>query len=211
MKWLAIVVAVIVIGAGGYFIFSNNNDESSSNETTSTSESTNNEATKELASINKLLERGGNAKCTYDYTDDDGNRSSGTAYFSDQRMFGDFTTAQVGGMTLQSNVLNVDKTQYVWDKDKKEGYKLDLSVIKSQDEKENQSNNSVDQDKEFDFTCVSWSVDDSVFDVPSDVNFIDNTAAIESVQQSTETLQNACASITDPAQKTACEQAVSAQ
>lgn len=210
MKWIIVGVAVLVVAVGGFFVINNSGDDSSSNNEEVISSS---DETTELASINSLLARGENAKCTYNYTDDAGNNSQGTAYFTGNRMFGDFSVTQVDGTSLQSNVLRLDTTQYVWDSTKKEGYKIDLSVIETQEgeSSDTSQNEAVDQDEEFEFKCTSWNVDESLLEVPSDVNFIDNTAAIQGIQQSTEQLMSACTNIPDAAQRAACEQAVGVQ
>ncbi|MCA9342925.1 hypothetical protein KC950_02860 [Candidatus Saccharibacteria bacterium] len=208
MKWVYIGLVVIVVAVGGFFVINNLSDnESSDNSEVVSSESS---ETTELASINSLLARGENAKCTYNYTDDAGNNSQGTAYFTNNRMYGDFSVNQTDGTSLQSKVLRLDNTQYVWDSTTNEGYKIDLSVIETQEGEYTESteqNEAVDQDQEFEFKCVSWDVDESLFQVPSGINFIDNSQLIQGIQQNTDQLMNACANITDPTQRAACERA----
>lgn len=212
MKRVIIALLIIIlIGVGGFFIINRNSDDESSNSNQNVSSG---DQTKEMASINELLARGENIRCTYDYRDDAGNSNQGTAYLAGNKMFGDFSVSQVDGTTLQSNVLRLDTMQYVWDKNTKEGYKIDTSALETQQSEntsDNNQNEAVDQDKKFEFNCIAWDVDESLFEVPADVNFIDNTQAIQDVQQNTEQLSSTCKNITDSTQRAACEQAVGAQ
>lgn len=210
MKWIVAVVTIVVVGAIGYLVFSGSDDSTDTNESTqSTQESTNDAA--ERSTLNQLFARGENLECTYSYTDDSGNSNNGTAYFSGERMYGEFTVAQSEGQTLQSSVLKVDGYQYVWDKSTNQGYKLDLSTIDIDTDATVENNDQgPDQDEEFDFNCTSWNVDESKFEVPGDVTFVDNSQIIQNVQENVQNAAEACAALEGQA-RVACEQAVGAQ
>ena len=72
---MAIVATVVVLGVGAFLIFGSSGEEDSSTKVNMSSETT-------QSSFNELLAKGENARCTYDYTDESGNRSYGTAYFA---------------------------------------------------------------------------------------------------------------------------------
>ncbi len=196
MKRNYIVVAIIVLLVIGAIVFTKN----SSNNNTSNVESLTH------STIDKLLAEGKSVKCTYDNTDDTGVRNQGTAYFAGGKMFGDFTATQTDGNVYQSNVLKVNNTQYVWDKEKKEGYKVDTTAITDSSET---NNDSFKNNKEYDFNCSDWSVDESMFAVPSDVNFFDNTDLIQKARDF-KLPDTACDSLEGEA-KTTCQKALQTQ
>jgi hypothetical protein len=195
---IAAVIAVVVIGVGGFLVFGSGDDNTENTQANASSERTEN------SSFNQLLARGENGKCTYDYTDDAGNRSYGTAYFSQDKMFGDFTNVTAEGMTYQANVIRNGDTQYVWEKDSNEGYKT--NVTESTEESQTETSETIDPDQNYEFKCVSWTVDNSMFEVPSDVTFTDLGAQIQEAQEQVqEAVESACAQIADPTARAACE------
>lgn len=201
MKWIIGLVAIVVVAGGvsAYVLFANSDESDDSAVTKSTSS--------EQASLNALFARGKNLKCTYDYTDEDGNQSSGTAYFSgENKMYGEFTNVS-GDQTYKANVIRSGDTQYVWERGTSEGYKSNVS--NSDKESQTQKSDEYDPDKDYEFTCSSWRVDTSKFTPPSSVTFQDISAK---VQESQEALQNigaeACAKISDATARVACEAAL---
>lgn len=202
MKWIIAAVVTLVIvagGAGAYLYMDKNNDAANSSQTKVSQVSGE-------TSISSLFKRNENLKCTYDVTDDTG-RNYGTAYFlGDKKMYGEFTN-QINANTNRAYVISDGKTQYVWQKDQKTGYKADVSdsTKKSQEEK----SSTYDPDQKYQFSCTSWKVDTSKFVPPKDIKFIDNSKLIQDLKNKAGDIKSSvCSSITDAKAKAACQNAL---
>lgn len=185
VKIISIVVLVLaLVGGGAFFALSGSDD-------TETSQSTTPESNSRRSSINGLLGLGQQLTCTYEYMDANGNASSGEAVIDGERMRGSFKVTS-GDETETSELLRDGETQYVWNDETKEGYQVAISVQQTDvDDPTPDSNETAqgpDQDEQYDFDCQDWSVDETEFEVPGDVNFIDYTAQLE---QSLEAQQEA--------------------
>jgi hypothetical protein len=86
----------------------------------------------------------------------------------------------------------------------KRGYKT--NVTESTEESQTETSETIDPDQNYKFKCVSWTVDNSMFEVPSDVTFTDLGAQIQEAQEQVqEAVESACAQIADPTARAACE------
>lgn len=197
------LVVLVAVGGGAFVVTSNKNDDKAS-----TAESSG-QSTKTPKSINELLSQNKNIKCTFNTTDENGNKSSGTSYIAGQRMRGSFSIQTTGQAEQKTNVLRDDSSQYVWNEGSKTGFKTsNSSVAASSESQDTQSQQSVDQDKEYDFDCSDWSVDESMFKAPNDVEFTDFSAQVQQSQEAQQNISGACAQITDATARAACENAL---
>ncbi|HEX5798221.1 MAG TPA: hypothetical protein VFX79_02595 [Candidatus Saccharimonadales bacterium] len=201
------VVALAVVGGGAYYVTSKEDNKQQSAGSESSAQG-------EPNSIKGLLAQNKNVTCTFNSTDDSGNQTSGTVYIASERMRGDFTFKASGEAEQQSNVLRDSEYQYFWQEGADTGFKSKITEaedVEGQDS-ENTQEQSVDQDAEYDFDCSDWSVDESMFDAPDGVEFIDYSAQIEQSKQlqqnATDQQKKACASITNESARQACENAV---
>jgi hypothetical protein len=202
---IVILIAAAVVLVGGsvaaYIVIKNNGDQAES--LTQTPEQQDDSS----ASINSLLAQNRNVVCTYSGVDSTGNQNSGTVYLTGERFRGNFTLKQPGEDEYKSNTLQNETYQYGWEEGKKEGYKTKLSVLRGDADAPASNNNqqTFDQDKEFNFNCDDWTVDESKFEVPSGIKFTDFSATVE---QSREQLQTTCSAITDATAREVCESAL---
>lgn len=212
---IAVVVVALIVGGGlaAYFIWGNNDETNDSASTSDTSQTQNQQS---QASINDLLARSENVTCTFTYTDDSGNASSGTVYIaSGERMRGDFSTSTTDQGQLQTGLIQTEDMIYTWDKSTKSGVSyskgtLDAGDQPAQDQQTNQE--SVDRDQQYDFNCNEWNVDEGQFTPPSDVNFTNYDKELQQAQelgqQAEGIRQQACQQIADEGQRAACENAL---
>ena len=122
-------------------------------------------------------------------------------------MYGEFTNVTADGTSNQASVIRNGDTQYVWQSGSNEGYKTDVS--QSDEETQTETSETIDPDQNYEFKCVSWTVDESLFELPSGVGFTDIADRLQQVQQQTqEAIENACSQISDPTARAACEAAV---
>lgn len=130
--------------------------------TVSTAQKT--EATAVNGSISSLLAKNEARVCTYSTTTD-GDEAKGTAYFANGKLRMNYTSTSEGKSTSGSMIVNGD-TQYIWDTNTKQGFKFAFKVSEPTTSSDTQG---VDVNKSLDFSCKSWSVDESLFSPPSDV------------------------------------------
>lgn len=190
-----IVIAILVVG--GVFLATRSKDDKSQQSAQTNTEASG--AGTESTSLNSLLSSGQNKKCTYSYKDESGNTSNGTVYITSGKMRGYFTATTANG-EVKSNILILDSGQYGWQEGSATGYKFNINTDNAQ--QQNQSQQSVDQNKNYDFSCTSWSVDDSQFAMPAGVTFTDLSAQAQQVQQGASQI---CAGLTDATARAACE------
>ncbi|MDO8497428.1 MAG: hypothetical protein Q7S61_02680 [bacterium] len=172
-----IVVAVIVIllGAGGFFFMSKDSTNTKS-PTDEVSQEGMTEKTGGPKSIKDLFSLGTAQQCTFKDTAENG----GTVYVSGGKMRGDFTTVS-GNKTIQSHMIRDDKTSYVWMEGETMGYKMSVESTNQTSPQGGTTNTqgSIDLDKKADYSCKPWVVSESMFQMPSNVQFTDLNAMMQ--------------------------------
>lgn len=203
------LAVLIIVAGGGIYIATKDKDNANNVTTQSTSQNTQTTA-KTSTSIKGLLAQNKNLKCTFNATEPDGSKSSGTAYIAGQRMRGNFRVQPAGEAEQKGNLLRDDSYQYIWSDDSKTGLKIANSSTEStsSEQQSEQNNQTIDQDKNYDFECSEWTVDESQFTVPTDVTFTDYSAQIKQSQEAQQNMSGACAQITNPTARAACESAL---
>lgn len=204
-----IIIAIVVLavaGGGAYYVANNNKDEKQSD----SSEAQPQDSNVQSNSINGLLAQDKNLNCTFDFTDDSGYKSSGNLYFASKRVRGDFNSTDSKGETRYSHMINDGKYQYFWEEGDDSGFKMNIDNIDSSEaQKDASKKETVDQNKEYNFDCSDWSVDESQFQPPSNVKFTDFSAQLQQAQQmqknSESTRKKACAQISDSSARVVCE------
>lgn len=126
-------------------------------------------------SLKEMLSYSGSQKCEFKNTDENYS-SEGVVYVVNGKMRGDFIskTAQI---TTTSHMVAKDNTFYMWEDGTNNGFKA--SINRMSEPGENQ--NSVDVNKQMDFSCESWMENSSKFELPSGVEFKDLNAIMESI------------------------------
>lgn len=168
------IVAIIALGLTAWFLI-NKEDETQNNSETSAAQSSSNQVSEEAApkTINGLLAAGANKKCTLT-TSDGGTQVTGTIYISAaKKMRGEYSSTSEG-KTSAGNMIITQDVQYFWVPDSKQGIKINLSDVAANSQSAGQSNSGgLNTDKDYNFSCSDWTIDEALFVVPTDVNFID--------------------------------------
>lgn len=197
------VIAVVAIGGGVYYVVNKNNDEKSGDQNSSQNS--------ERTSLNGLLGQNKNVKCEFSQTDEQGSKSSGTVYVAGERMRGNFTVQVNGQAEQKSNILQDKEYNYIWAENETNGIKTKIVDVEAATDQQasNGQTQSIDQDTEYDYNCVDWSVDESQFQVPGGIQFTDFSAQLEQAGQAQQNpagaAQAACAQISDASIRAACE------
>lgn len=203
----AVVAVVIAVLVGGYYMMSQKSSQTPGQTSTGTESQSNGEGVMK-SSIKGLLGAGKNVMCTVKYDEASGE---GTYYVSGDKMRVDYSMTSAG-KTIDGHMISDGTYMYSWTSELGQGTKIKISAMEEMSAKSSPSSGSVDIDKEVDLDCSNWSVDESQFEVPTNVNFIDATESIQKIQEQTGKMQDsqksACDAIGDATAKAACMQAI---
>lgn len=216
--WLAVVAVLILLGVGGYFVLGSKKDSSNSS-TQESSSSTEVASTKKSlnTSLDELAKLGENMQCSFTHTDQStGSVSSGTVYVAGAKMRGEFRVQDATSGEIKSSMINDGTYAYTWIDSEKQGSKFKIPATGESTTAETgdsaQTNEPVNTDQSYEFNCDKWSVDESFFTPPADVEFTDLTAQQQQLQQSAqsnmELQRQTCEQITDPGAQQACYSAL---
>jgi len=212
-KTIIAIIVIILLALLAWFLLrdkSGDSDSTTNNSSTSSngsngSNGSDTRGSTELTSLKDLLALNKNQKCTFSVTDN-GTTSNGTFYVSGGKYRGDFTST-VDGKTQTSHMMMQDGTNYVWMDGTNAGFKMKLDDTASANTGAAQS---IDPNKDLNYNCENWSVDSSMFKLPSTVQFQDIGAMMPSSSTSGSAgasggvnYQAACAQLSEPA-KTQC-------
>jgi hypothetical protein len=152
------LIALVVIG--GYLVLSNKSTKTQNPDVTQ-----NQTAQSTSTSIKDLLSSGSSQKCTFS---DSETGSQGTVYIANSKMRGDFEMTANGQVT-KSHMIVDGQTANLWMDGQTQGFKMSWERIESQQS----AQGSVDVNKKADYKCAPWTVDSSLFAVPTNVTFQD--------------------------------------
>ena len=105
--------------------------------------------------------------CTFKTTENNSD-TAGTVYVMSGKMRGDFNSTVNGKIELSHMIVDGD-TSYVWSESAAQGFKMSLADMN----KQQNNQNSVDVNKEVDYSCKGWSPDSGKFALPSNITFSD--------------------------------------
>ncbi len=122
-------------------------------------------------SMQDLITRGGNYKCTFD-EQNDVSHSTGTVFISDKNIRGDFDTSVKvlsSDTTISSHMISDGEFIYTWSALMPSGVKL--AVDNNVSSTASTTAQSFDYNQKLDYNCVAWTVDQSKFTLPTEVEF----------------------------------------
>lgn len=193
-KVLWVVGLIIVVAIGAYLMMSNKKsgnqplDNSASNTSVKDDKSTTEPATK-ASSLKDLIALGSSQKCTFS-----SEGSEGTIYVSGGKSRGDFSTT-ASGSTSKGHMMFDGKMSYVWMDGQAQGYKMSLESADDNKPTNTPTNtptqSGVDYDKQMDYNCEKWSADNSMFVLPSNVEFLDMATMMDSSKMMEDALNKA--------------------
>lgn len=202
---LAIVVGlVIVLGAGGILIFSRNSGNNNQNTTNGTSVPTQT-AGGQTTSLVDILAMGKNQQCTFSANNTD-SATTGVIYLSSSSKIRTNLETSSNNKKSTINMIRVGDDNYIWGDALPTGLKLKLSL--SDLSSNTQANQYINPTEKADYKCIPWTVDESVFTPPANVQFSDFGNLIKQGVTGTQNNSNPCDSISDAAAKAACENAM---
>lgn len=160
MKKILLVAAVLLLAAGCGKTVSKQNENQQA-------QGGGQQSPKELMALNKPQ------KCEVSFRQDDATQTQGVIYIGNGKMRSEYSMA-VGGKTLKPRTILDGNTMYSWNEGDAQGFKFNSQTSQQTGSGSGQSQgkaNAADLDKKMDVKCSSWSVDNSVFNLPSNVKF----------------------------------------
>jgi uncharacterized lipoprotein YehR (DUF1307 family) len=143
------------------------------------------------SSLSNLLLQNKNVKCTHSYTEDN-EEFSGTTYVSKNKARSEFVITSPDGKTMDGFSINDGEWLYTWTSLEPDGTKMKLSDLKEMgDNMDDASDNpgslenydTLTYDKEIDYKCTKWKVDNDKFVPPKNINFLDMTEKLQKLQE----------------------------
>lgn len=159
---IGVVVALVVV-VGAVFMFKGGDK---TNEVVNVEKSSPS-SMKELLAMNK------SQKCTFTDTVETSS-NSGTTYFANGEMRGDFVSVTSAG-TFTSHMILKGDDMYIWEDGTEQGFKAKATSMTGEGTK---SSNTPDMNKKVDYKCEDWSGDASQFVLP-DIKFMDVSAMLQ--------------------------------
>jgi hypothetical protein len=189
-----VIAAVIGLGAGGYYLYSRNMLGINTQPRASLVQpQTVNLADSSKKSLKDLLTAKEPAQCTYN--DENGQ---GAAYIDSGRLRGDFSYKYQADET-KGHIIIINNTSYVWtDGTGKKGIKISLDNAPQT----STGANNIDVATKVAYKCSPWTVNNSVFEFPSGIEFTDVAQLVVPEGKSpneNETMQKRCESCNNTA------------
>ena len=178
----AAILGVLVLAGGAYLLANNRSGQNTNASPTPLTEEQNGNFT---GTFLELLELGQDQMCTFDNTDDEGVRTTGTAYVASggSRLNADFTVHQTDG-SFDGNIVRDGEYTYIWTTLQEQGVKIAMTS-------ENESifgdlaegrNTGLGDDTEMEFDCSDWTADETMFVPPADAEFVDITETFSQLE-----------------------------
>ena len=122
------------------------------------------------SSIQGLLKRAGNYRCTFTRSDSSA-KTDGTMYISGNRLRGDFVSTVAGGLTVQSHMLYLADYVYTWSSLTSQGFKSKATILNSGGAVSPTNSGGFDYSQTVDYDCQTWGGDAALFEFPKGITF----------------------------------------
>lgn len=132
-------------------------------------------------SLAKLMGDGKPLKCTFKYDDEDGLTQDQIIYVSGKKYRMDGQIVE-NGETFDYHSISDSVWIYIWGDMMEQGTKMKLDEFDEPEQTDSHSEYKMNLDKEYEFKCEKWSVDNSKFRPPADVEFVDISEMMKGMQ-----------------------------
>lgn len=165
-------------------------------------------------SLKELVGMGKKIECSWQTNDEEGNASEGKIYVDGNRSKSEIRVRGEEEMVIMS--LTDGKMGYMWNDINRTGSKYDIAemekmgqVMEGDMSKETTETSNVDTnwEEKMNYVCKPWKVDETVFAIPTDIEFTDLGVQLKQSQEMMEgmkeSLAGVCDSLPEP-QKSQC-------
>ena len=157
---------VILLGIGGLFFYNQTKQAPKTPEQTKTEQ-----AKEEPKTLSSLLSLGASQECRFTYEDEETGSTKGVVYVAKNKLRTDLDITDTEGKNSSVSIIRNGDTNYIWGTELETGVKLTLSEEEFKDNE--QIKGSLDTEKEVDYDCKGWIVDETKFNPPSNIDFLD--------------------------------------
>lgn len=161
-----------------------------------------------------LMSRGGNTRCSWE-GESEGVVSRGTVYVAGSSQIRADYESQMDGEMTTGHLIRSGDMVYVWSADMEQGFQMAFDEERFFGGTDTTAETpAVDPNQEYDYECSSWNPDQAMFTPPSDVEFVDMSAMMDSAIDAMGGAGAMCAqcdAITDPNAKVQCRAALNCQ
>lgn len=167
-KIIIILIILILLGVGAYLLMGRSYQPPTSQVPVSQNKPTSSGTQTIQGTIKSLLSAGKSQKCTYSSNLESGS-VGGVVYIANGKMRGDFVS--VTEQTKINGHMIVDSGfSYIWTDMNKQGIKMAIDQ-KVQPTGTSANSQTPDINQTFNYTCQTWTEDNSMFTLPSDISF----------------------------------------
>lgn len=161
---IGIVVAILIVLGLGYYFFSGSMGTNTITEPTQGS------------TFASILAAGANVQCDFTHSPEAGQQTSGRMYVANngQNIRGSFTVS--GDEPMQAEMLRTGDYHYMWGPSMPQGVKMRVTEENRGKLFESSDNTEIPEDVTY--TCSPWTVDESMFAVPTNIEFLELGAGI---------------------------------
>ncbi len=163
-----IIVGIIIVGGGAWYFTSGSSDTApTTGEETVMEEST--DAPEGAGTFAELMARTGSWTCDAS-AQHEGGGSSGTVVMNNGKLRGDFTST-MSGITVSSSFIGRDGYMYTWTSMLPQGFKVAIDASTG-----TSGGQGIDPSTQVEYSCAPWSADESKFELPSGITFMEMNA-----------------------------------
>jgi hypothetical protein len=192
-KLLYVIIAVVVVGGGAYVLMSRDGNQQAETHNINTQQQTENTVSSAkgvenfTGSFDDLFSLGKDTVCTF-HQATGSSTTDGTMYIAagEQKVRGDFTYASAQHGTLHGGMISDGTTVYTWSETPQGmfGAKMSIKQMEGGDVQGGETSGSQQYDptKQVDYNCSPWSIDESKFTLPSNVQFTDMSQQMQQLQ-----------------------------
>jgi len=209
---LVVIVLILLIGGGAYLMLSKASTPKPKQTAQNLTQAKPTANVNQLKSLVDLLATGQTLQCTFSANGTNGAKTQGTIYMSAGNIRANFNVTASDGKQSQGSMIRSGNTNYIWGSSFPEGIKMTMSLqeLSGRQQTEQQF---INPNLKTNYDCSSWTADDSLFNPPSNVKFMDISQVMQQANPSgnvqptgatTQTGSSPCDSITNATAKAAC-------
>lgn len=201
---------LVILGILGYILYGKTLTANRNSIPTASKSTSKTSQTPIQASIKDLFTSGQNRKCVFDINGPGTKTTNGTVYATGNDIAAVFIST-TDGKESKINLIKNNDTYYIWGDNLTTGIKMTLSTDDMINKLQQSQYGGLNTESKVNYNCSNWTPDQTIFKIPSSVNFIDAgvmAPKIPVTDKTKGTVQYSCADIKDPIIKASCENAM---
>lgn len=180
---MAVVVAILIAIGAGVLVMGRRNSQPVTTSKNELLEDENVNLGSQRTTLKSLLNTGTDQVCTFSDPD---SGSTGNIYLGGGQARAEFETPTDTGDLFASNMISDGTTMYIWFEGQNTGFTASLesfddlpSSAASGGTATEGVSEGVNVNREVDYSCDPWTVEETMFEVPTDIKFVDYSSMIE--------------------------------